>query len=493
MKFVLSRTCILSIFLVMGFLVSGCEELSWKKAVKHSSEESFERYLDRYPDGPNAATAKAAIEELFYKSCKKTRTEESLRKYLERYPAAEHTQHMESLLISVVRKDLDTWDMQKLLNHYVIVSTSGGEFMIAFFPQQAPLNVRSFLALSKAGFYDGLLFHQLVPARYIRGGDPRGDGTGGPGYAVVAEFNIINHQRGIVSMFRSKLHPDTAGSQFTISLSELPEFDGQYTVIGQVFEGLEVLDGIPQRSVIQQVKLMEADAVLRAELDKLRQDTLETAERNRQKYGLEQQALNSAISENNVQALGDFLGEYPKSRHKPQVIEQLLGINNSLVQAMSEKQMSKMIARIETNMGTIKFEFFADVAPGHVRNFIKLARSRFYDGVIFHRVIEGFMIQGGDPTGLGNGGPGYQIPAEFNDKPHLKGTVSMARTSDPDSAGSQFFICLNTKAQLDGKYTVFGQVVEGLEVLEAIGRVETVKPGDRPLEKVVMTRVVIED
>jgi peptidyl-prolyl cis-trans isomerase B (cyclophilin B) len=126
------------------------------------------------------------------------------------------------------------------------------------------------------------------------------------------------------------------------------------------------------------------------------------------------------------------------------------------------------VVTIETNKGTIKFVTYPDVAPNTVKNFVTLAQKGFYDGLTWHRVVEGFVIQGGDPNGNGSGGPGYSIKAEFGSRKHLEGTVAMARASDPDSAGSQFYICLAPQAGLDGKYTVFGQVTEGLEVVHQI-------------------------
>lgn len=127
-------------------------------------------------------------------------------------------------------------------------------------------------------------------------------------------------------------------------------------------------------------------------------------------------------------------------------------------------------ARIETAHGDIVFEFFADDAPQHVAAFVKLADAGFYDGLKFHRVEPGFVVQGGDPRGDGTGGPGYQLKAEFNMRPHVRGTVAMARSSQPDSAGSQFYICLDDARFLDGQYTVFGQMTDGFEALDAIRR-----------------------
>ncbi len=154
-------------------------------------------------------------------------------------------------------------------------------------------------------------------------------------------------------------------------------------------------------------------------------------------------------------------------------------------------------ATIETTLGTIKIRFFPDKAPGHVENFKKLARAGFYDGTTFHRVIPGFMIQGGDPNSKDNdrsndgmGGPGYSIKAEFNDTRHKRGIVSMARSQNPDSAGSQFFICVADADFLDGQYTAFGEVTEGMDVADKIVSVKR-DGNDNPLEKIVMKKVTV--
>jgi len=157
-------------------------------------------------------------------------------------------------------------------------------------------------------------------------------------------------------------------------------------------------------------------------------------------------------------------------------------------------------AIISTRFGEIELEFFPDKAKGHVDNFLKLAREGAYDGTLFHRVIPGFMIQGGDPTtkdpkrpraSHGTGGPGYTIKAEFNDTHHARGIVSMARAQDPDSAGSQFFICVADAGFLDRQYTAFGRVVRGMEVADSIvGQPRDAR--DNPNERVEMTVRVAE-
>ena len=158
----------------------------------------------------------------------------------------------------------------------------------------------------------------------------------------------------------------------------------------------------------------------------------------------------------------------------------------------SDNMSDRQIAVIETNFGNIVIQLFPDVAPGHVENFVKLAQDGFYDGSTFHRVIPGFMIQGGDPNSKdedrsndGQGGPGYTINAEFSDVPHKRGILSMARAQDPNSAGSQFFIVVADSNFLDGQYTVFGEVIEGMDVADKIVNVER-DSMDNPLEKVTM-------
>ncbi len=156
-------------------------------------------------------------------------------------------------------------------------------------------------------------------------------------------------------------------------------------------------------------------------------------------------------------------------------------------------------AIIKTKFGDIEIEFYPDVAPRHVENFIKLAKDGFYNGTIFHRVIPGFMIQGGDPNTkdtlkketYGQGGPGHNIKAEFNDIPHKRGIVSMARAADPDSAGSQFFIVVEDSRFLDRKYSVFGQVKKGIGVADKIVNLPR-DERDNPNERAEMTVTIVE-
>ncbi len=163
------------------------------------------------------------------------------------------------------------------------------------------------------------------------------------------------------------------------------------------------------------------------------------------------------------------------------------------------KKMSGKRAVIETKLGNIELQFFPEVAPNHVNNFIERAKKEIYDGTIFHRVIPGFMIQGGDPNTKdadrskhGMGGPGYTIKAEFNEKPHKRGTLSMARAASPDSAGSQFFICVAEAPFLNKQYTVFGEVVSGMEVADKIVRQPRDKR-DNPQDRIEMKVKIVEE
>lgn len=147
---------------------------------------------------------------------------------------------------------------------------------------------------------------------------------------------------------------------------------------------------------------------------------------------------------------------------------------------------------IETDYGTMKLELFRDVAPIHVDSMLARIREGFYDGLVFHRIIDGFMIQGGDPRGNGTGNAGYSLPAEFSDLPHLEGTLSMARGPQPNSASCQFFICLEPQPYLDGKYTVFGHLMDGYKTLHDIGKVSTGGPQkSKPLKDVFIRRMTI--
>jgi peptidyl-prolyl cis-trans isomerase B (cyclophilin B) len=182
--------------------------------------------------------------------------------------------------------------------------------------------------------------------------------------------------------------------------------------------------------------------------------------------------------------------------HQPQPTKTAVPTTNAQTETPAAN--TNEVAVIKTSEGEMVLEFYPDIAPNHVANFKKLARSGFYDGTCFHRVIPGFMIQGGDPNTKndsakdtwGLGGPGYTINAEFNSKHHARGILSMARTSDPNSAGSQFFICQADCGQLDGQYTVFGNLIKGGDVLDKIATTPTEDP-NRPIKRMNIESITI--
>ncbi|HQU27701.1 MAG: peptidylprolyl isomerase [Nitrospirales bacterium] len=175
------------------------------------------------------------------------------------------------------------------------------------------------------------------------------------------------------------------------------------------------------------------------------------------------------------------------------------GISPAWAEADKDAESKAPRAILKTKFGEMEIVLFPDLAPKHVESFVKLAKSGFFNGTIFHRVIPGFMIQGGDPltkdpsnrSRYGTGGPGYTLPAEFSRVPHEKGILSAARTADPNSAGSQFFIMVDKAPHLDGQYTIFGEVVKGVEIADTIVN-QPRDLRDNPLERIEMTIEIIE-
>lgn len=180
-----------------------------------------------------------------------------------------------------------------------------------------------------------------------------------------------------------------------------------------------------------------------------------------------------------------------------------LALSATFVHAAEKKQYEKpgdmkidpkktYVVTIDTSEGKMVGELYPKLAPNTVNSFVFLAKEKFFDGLTFHRVIKGFMLQGGDPAGNGTGGPGYQLKQEFNETKHEKGILSMARTNDPDSAGSQFFVMHAAAPHLDGKYTVFGKITEGLDVIDKIANMP-VDDRDKPVTPVIIKSITVEE
>ncbi len=325
-------------------------------------------------------------------------------------------------------------------NKQAVVTTSLGDIVIELLPDAAPDHVGYLMKLAEERAYDGTTFHRAILRGLIQGGDPLSKdpakkaqyGTGGLG-VLKFRANDLKHVRGAVSAVLRPGQPDSAGAQFFVCVSDQPTLDGQFTVFGRVVEGLEIA---------QQISEMPADA-------------------------------NGLITDR-VEITTVRIRDTPPPEPTPFETE-------------TAAQLAGYRAVLETTMGEITVEFFPDRAPGHVRNFLRLSRLGVYDGTAFHRVVPGFVVQTGALTS--RKAPLTQkqrpfvvnLPPEFNPTPHEAGILSMARGDDPASAQTSFFICLGKASSLDNKYTVFGRVVDGMPVVEALAKVPL--NGEEPVDR----------
>lgn len=315
----------------------------------------------------------------------------------------------------------------------------------------APVSVTNFINLANADFYDGLTFHRIMDGFMMQGGDPEGTGMGGSTQNIQGEFalngitNTLNHTRGVISMARAD-DPNSASSQFFIVHEDSTFLDGNYAAFGWVTDGLDIVD-----AVCSSAQVVDNNGTVLAKNQPVIKD---------------------------VRVLGE-LGEDALSS-RPTLLD------SSMLTRDSEGLLSgKHNVEIEIkNYGTIALTLDADLAPVTVTNFINLVKDDFYSGLTFHRIISGFMIQGGDPEGTGMGGSEQKIQGEFvangivNTLSHTRGVISMARTNDPNSASSQFFIMHEDSPHLDGSYAAFGQVTSGIEVVDAICEATPVQDGN---------------
>jgi peptidyl-prolyl cis-trans isomerase B (cyclophilin B) len=335
----------------------------------------------------------------------------------------------------------------EIRNKQAVIETTQGTIVLDLLADAAPTHVAHFITRAREGAYNGTVFHRVIAMGIIQGGDPISKdpaqaakyGTGGLG-VLRFEPNSEKHTRGAVSAVLVPGRRDSAGSQFFISVTDQPALDGQYTIFARVAEGI---------TVAQKISMTPADATVpgqRVEMAKV------------------------TIRERPAPVPEPFAGD---------TVEQLSGRR----------------AVIETTAGNITLEFFPDRAPNHVRQFLRLAVSGVYDGTAFHRIVKNFVIQGGHmPTRrepLEDRAAGYvrSLQPEFNPTPHDRGIVSMARGDDPASATSSFFIVLARTPALDGKYTVFGRVVDGLDVLEKIESAPL--EGETPVTRIEVTGVKV--
>ena len=336
----------------------------------------------------------------------------------------------------------------ELQNKQAVLDTTYGTIVFDLLAEAAPNHVAHFITRAREGAYDGTTFHRVVAMGIIQGGDPISKdpkqaakyGTGGLG-VLRFEPNAEKHTRGAVSAVLVPGNRDSGGSQFFISVTDQPALDGQYTVFARFVEGI----GVAQK--ISTVAATNNVPTERIEIRKV------------------------AIREKPAPAPEPFVSE-------------------------SAAELGAYRAVLETSMGNITFEFFPDRAPNHVRQFLKLAASGVYDGTSFHRVRAGFVIQGGyletRKVPLEERQASYVKPLqpEFNPTPHDRGIVSMARGAAPDSATSSFFIVLGPAPGLDWQYTVFGRVVDGMDVVAKIEQVPV--DGETPVSRIDVARVRVE-
>ena len=329
-----------------------------------------------------------------------------------------------------------------------VVQTALGTFVIQLLPEAAPNHVGYVIDRARAGAYDGTTFHRAIKHGIIQGGDPLSKdpaqigqyGTGGLGI-LDAEIGPEKMTRGAVAAVLQPGKPDSGGSQFFIAVTDQPALDGQYTIFGRVVEGMEV---------VQKISEAATDA-------------------------------NGRVAER-IEMTHVTIRDAPPAEPEPFVAETV-------------EDLARYRAVLETNLGTITLAFLPDRAPGHVRNFLRLASLGAYDGTAFHRVVRGFVLQGGmlntRTEALPQRAQQYvrMLAPEFNDTPHVKGTLSMARTDDPGSASTSFFICTGPAPSLDGKYTVFGQVVDGMGVVDAIDAAPV--DGETPTQRIEVTKVTV--
>ncbi len=313
----------------------------------------------------------------------------------------------------------------------------------------APVSVTNFINLANDDFYDGLTFHRIIDGFMMQGGAPASADLEASIQNIQGEFasngikNDLAHTRGVISMARTP-DPNSASSQFFIMHEDAPHLDGDYAAFGWVTSGIEVVDAICETT---QVEDMDGTVL----------------------------AKNQPVI-TDVRVLGEIIDATHTSGNNESTDTPVTNPTPELLTRESENLLSgKHNVEIEIeNYGTIALTLDADIAPVTVTNFIDLVKEGFYNGLTFHRIIDGFMIQGGDPEGTGMGGSDRNIQGEFaqngieNNLAHTRGVISMARAYLPNSASSQFFIMHQDAPHLDGAYAAFGQVTSGIEVVDAI-------------------------
>ena len=364
--------------------------------------------------------------------------------------------------------------------YHATLRTTYGDITVELYPGEVPVTVNNFVFLARQGFYDGVAFHRVLREFMIQGGDPTGTGRGGPGYRFADEQVTRDYLRGTLAMANSG--PDTNGSQFFIMHEDfaLPK---DYTIFGMVTEGWVVLDAIANTAVSARVPGGEQSLPL----DDIVIQSIEVREGEK---------ISSAPATPIPSAAASASQPTPTpsaavAAQQPQEAN----MQWESPPAMSIDTARQYQATLRTTYGDITVELHPSEVPATVNNFVFLARQGFYDGVRFHRIIRGFMVQSGDPTGTGRGGPGYRFADEPVTRDYLRGTLAMANAG-PNTNGSQFFI-MHQDGGLPPAYTIFGLVTEGLDVLDAIANSPvSIGPGGErslPVEEIVIQSIEISE
>jgi cyclophilin family peptidyl-prolyl cis-trans isomerase len=328
-----------------------------------------------------------------------------------------------------------------------VVTTDLGAFRFEFLPDVAPEHVAQFIRVAREGYYDGSAFFRVFANGLIQGGDPLLKdpntqrvlwGTGGLNM-LAAELSDTKHDRGIVSTVSIPNKPDSDGAQFFVCVSPQPALDGKYSAFGRVTEGMHVVEAISRVPVGPDDFTLTPVRIVRVTIE-------------------------------------------PKPKN-PFADVPVADLHRTVT--------------LKTTLGTLRIEMHPEWAPETVRNFLTLAQTGWYNGTAFHRVVKGFVAQGGtDDSRIGNAdAPGAQwvhtLKGEFRDDvKHERGIVSMARGDDPDSATTSFFLMLGAAPHLDGKYSAFGKVIEGMDVLDAFDKLEV--NGESPVQRIELISATVD-
>ena len=365
--------------------------------------------------------------------------------------------------------------------YHATLHTSYGDITLELYPREVPVTVNNFVFLARQGYYDGVAFHRIVRGFMVQGGDPTGTGRGGPGYRFADERVTRDYVRGTLAM--ANAGPNSNGSQFFIMHQDF-ELPPAYTIFGMVTEGLDVLDAIANSPVE-----MGPGGERSLPLERIVIRSVEISEEERTASATAPDTP-AAASETPAPPLCEALPA-ATAAEQPQEAD----MQWDAPPAMAIDTEKQYCATLRTTHGDITIALHASEAPVTVNNFVFLAQQGFYNGVRFHRIIRGFMVQSGDPTGTGRGGPGYRFADEPVTRDYLRGTLAMANAG-PNTNGSQFFI-VHQDAGLPPAYTIFGMVTEGLDALDAIANspVGVSPSGERslPTEDVIIQSVEITE